>query len=460
MTFILRYGTTSKSLAEWGIENATLTKRNQDVDVLQFTVAVEDVFATPPFAYGVGVQLFRGLTRIYRGTVTDVEVVADAGGESLRVTCQNAWWDLSRIVYQQYRAIQNGTFTGLLSVLTSHVTLGQSVYGHKITINTQIVDVCDYALTRSATLLAAPTITELVVPPLQEARDISCAEAIRRMLAYVPDAVVWFDYSPTIPLMYIERRPGLDEVVIDIAAGTVVGGLPSLRARDDLVPAGVRFTYITQERDPADPDGPLMPRYTFDDAGTPDAAGSIFATIELSLQGGDNPEPVPTGLASQYYAALSTKHWEGQLTLRERECSGLVTVGNVLNLSNGRADWATMDALVQEVSEDLLTGETQVVLGPPEHLGPQDFVALMDRFRLNRPTSDFPESQHNGDAGFGDVPANPEVETPESNPKAGIGGGGPPGASTSAAGLYSTVDLDVCDGGSPKTVRVLGAVIS
>lgn len=456
MTFVLRLGSTSRTLAEWGIVSAALTKRNQDADELQFTIGVQSIFADTPFAYGGVVQLFRGNgARIFRGTVNTVRAsgAGEGGEERITVTCLNAWWDLSRIIYQQPRVIRDTDFASLLSLYTSHVTLGQSRYGHIQTTNAEIVEIAQYALLQSAMMYAAPTIDELVIPPIQEARDITCAEAIRRMLAYTPDAICWFDYSPTVPIMWIQRRSAINSVSIDIAAGTVVGGLGSLTSRPDLVPAGVVFNFITQEKDPADPDGPLYPRPTQQVAGAAAGPGVIFATIELSLQGGPTPEPVPALLAESYYAALSTLHWEGTITLQERVCTGLLKVGDRLNLTNGKTAWATMGAVVQQVTEDLIAGTTEATLGPPEHLGPQDFVALMERWRLNRPTSDFPGSQHNGDQGFGDVPPNPDVEDPSGNEWAGKGGGSAPGGSTA---LGPTVDIPGCEDGNPVTFRVQG----
>lgn len=92
-------------------------------------------------------------------------------------------------------------------------------------------------------------------------------------------------------------------------------------------------------------------------------------------------EPVPTGLAAQLYSAVSVLHWKGTITFVEREVTGLVKVGQVLNLSNGRAEWATMNALVQSVTYDLDAGRTEVTIGPAPFLEHGD---LIDLLRVNR----------------------------------------------------------------------------
>ena len=95
----------------------------------------------------------------------------------------------------------------------------------------------------------------------------------------------------------------------------------------------------------------------------------------------DAAEEVPAGLAAALYEALSFQHWQGEVGFVEAEVSGLCHPGNTLRLTGGLAAWATMDAMVQQVIEDIDTGSTRIVFGPPEHLGPQDLIAQL---RANR----------------------------------------------------------------------------
>lgn len=92
-------------------------------------------------------------------------------------------------------------------------------------------------------------------------------------------------------------------------------------------------------------------------------------------------EFLPVGLAEQIYAMHATLHWQGRITIVEQECSQRAGLGKVINLANGAAAWATMDALVQTVEEDFAAGTTTLTVGPPGQLGEQDIVELM---RVNR----------------------------------------------------------------------------
>jgi hypothetical protein len=92
-------------------------------------------------------------------------------------------------------------------------------------------------------------------------------------------------------------------------------------------------------------------------------------------------EPIPFGLARRIFAIESIPQYQGTYTLVESEISGAIGVGNVLNISGGRAEWATMNAQVQRVSYDFTTGKTTISFGPAMHLGAGD---LIERLRAQR----------------------------------------------------------------------------
>jgi len=100
---------------------------------------------------------------------------------------------------------------------------------------------------------------------------------------------------------------------------------------------------------------------------------------------GEDPT-VFVGLATNIYNDLNTLSWDGQVQLVEEECTGAIRLGNVLNLTAGNAAWASMNATVQAVSEDLDAGTTSVSLGVNKHLSAGQLVDLL---RINRTRSAF-----------------------------------------------------------------------
>jgi len=98
-------------------------------------------------------------------------------------------------------------------------------------------------------------------------------------------------------------------------------------------------------------------------------------------------EAVPAGLAQNFYEALNALHYEGSFAMVEEEISRVVGLGNTLNLSGGRAEWATMAAQVQSVNWTAGTGSTTVNFGPPEHLAPQDVLEFIRGLRRGDPST-------------------------------------------------------------------------
>jgi hypothetical protein len=92
-------------------------------------------------------------------------------------------------------------------------------------------------------------------------------------------------------------------------------------------------------------------------------------------------EPVPEGLAAAIHAATGVLQYDGALELTELECSGAGAPGLLLNLTGGRADWATMAAQIQRVEENIDLGQTKIVVGPAKHLGQTEITAWL---RANR----------------------------------------------------------------------------
>jgi len=98
----------------------------------------------------------------------------------------------------------------------------------------------------------------------------------------------------------------------------------------------------------------------------------------------ESGESAPAGLAAALFAAWGQLYYDGTFKITEEECSGTVSPGNILHLTGGRAGWATMVAIVQDVTEDVDKGETTITFGPPKHLGPEDLVTLLRGFRTRK----------------------------------------------------------------------------
>ncbi len=433
---------TPQSLGDLGVTFARMNFRSLAPDELVFGIERTDVLADPIFADADILTLRKDRVIWFIGRVTKLPAQGSGKSEADEYTVSGPWWYLENIVYQQARAIANGSFTGFNSVNTSHVILQQDANSNKITTGAQITAVVTYATTQGAPI-AAGSIPVFVSAPLDEVRDLTCAECIKHSLAWSPDAVSWFDYSSGVPILNIAARAFLSSISKDVTAGNLIDTF-SITPRGDLVPNGVVLVY---EKTKTDANGVAYTDTSTDFVGPLSGIGVIVATIQLTGNGTDTPEPDPIGLAAALYASLVTLQYDGDLVTKEVDCAGDLRPGKVLNLTNGRTVWASMNALIQTVSEDLLHGVTTATFGPPSHLSPQDFVNML---LFNRKTglpqkSDLPQTKN-------------ALNGSDPNTLAGKDPDATKAASGAGANLPSTT-MDGCEGGTPKTAMVYGKVL-
>jgi hypothetical protein len=445
VTWALTIGGSSYLLESLNVVGLTITRRNLATSEMRIACEVESIYAEPIMSYGVAVRLYRNGVCWFAGTVTDTPASGEPGSERQEYVISDSWWKLERVIYQQPYVFRSADFTKFLGGYTSHVVLGNDAWGNKLTASAVISAITTFAGVASATLVSSPT-----SPVLMEARDISCAEAIKRILSMTPDCVGYMDYSTGVGVLYIKKRAVLDAVsyALDNSdQNKKLTGIASLTPRNDLLVAGVVIVFLTTE---TDADGATWLQEERQTAGTTSGEGVVFATIDLSAQGTEQPETAPAGLASAFYASSNVLQWQGSLALKELECTRAIYLGSYVNLTGGRSAWASMNAVVQTTTEDIMNGLTNIELGPPEHLGLADFVDLMSPFRNLPNPSPYPSNQNNGTEGVpvvdGGVGSDPDLP-PVPNPDAGTPA--PPG-------VFSYMDIEYCRDGVSRIARVVG----
>ena len=122
---------------------------------------------------------------------------------------------------------------------------------------------------------------------------------------------------------------------------------------------------------------------------------------------------VPGDLAASLLASYGPAQYEGMISTVESECGQAARCGDVVNITGGLAEWATMKAQVQAVEWHLDSGSTRLTLGAAEHLAPQDFVELMGVSRV-APASDIGKQAQGVVGTTGSQVTQPIMVNPES----------------------------------------------
>lgn len=418
-----------QSLTGWGITRAKLLLISFAIDTFSFDITVKDMFTDPLFAYKDTVNVYNDGVRVFSGQITTLPIQGDVSGETQSYVASGPWWILARIVFQTPRTVYEGLSLLPVTVNSSRVLVFGTIDSNRN--NGQMIgDAIAYAVKYFTVPLQMGTTSLDTPPPLLEVKDVTCADVIVYCAKWTPDSVGWFDYSTTPPTFNCKRRTELIAVTIDpLNASTSLVNKLSIKPRPDLQIPGVVFTF-EQTVIVANVQKVALQSQT---AGDITALDAIYHTFTLQNATGATPETPPVGLATAFFAATSGLLYEGQITLTEPDCTFILRTGNSMIFpTNCPARYQDMDALIQQVNYELVTGITTVTFGPPQQLGPQDFAAFLAASRAPTPGSNLAISGST-DGGNGNV-TTPPAPNPFPNSTPTPGGGAP------------TISLELCDG--------------
>lgn len=221
-----------QSLADWGLNDLTRELINQQPDSVTFRAEGRASDADPLFAFGSTVQIFRDGVVWFTGRVVQVPARASAAAEDQLYRLAGPWWYLENLVFQQTWQSTDGVDSTLIPINKSRIILTQKADGTKLNTGQAIQEVLTYA-TSLGVPITLGEITPNAFAPYSEVLDASCAEVIRTLLRWTPDAVATFDYTTApYPTLSIFRRA--DAIAVTLPAyGSPVSEL-ELTPRYDL----------------------------------------------------------------------------------------------------------------------------------------------------------------------------------------------------------------------------------
>lgn len=110
-------------------------------------------------------------------------------------------------------------------------------------------------------------------------------------------------------------------------------------------------------------------------------ATNCLSKTYKTTQAVNSGESVPEGVAAAFYAEWSGLHCEGSFVIDRAECPCSYSIGQKLNITGGRSEWASMAAMICRVTERFDDGSTTVEFGPIRTI---DVDTLVSLFRATR----------------------------------------------------------------------------
>lgn len=375
ITWKLQGGTVSSATSLAALKLSGLVRRRVSLDRDEVTFrSSANIDSTALFAYADVVTLTAddGVSPVIKFVGQCIEVPRRGAGraESTSYKIAGTWYYLEQLIFQQnWPTAASSTSRRALIVAGLSPSAGTRQ-------NTKafVQDVLDWVIGSGTGAVLQYTAASLPTGfnvPFTRLDCPTAAEALQHINKWQPDGASSIDYSTTPPTYNYKRRSAATTRTYALTDFTSI----DLNPRYELQLDRIVIQYATTGSG-----GSIDLAQEVDPGGT---TGREFGCAVFVID--NNFLPLASGLAAAYRAGLSTLQYSGTLVITERECSQDVNPGDVINITGGLTEWATMAAQVQEVVEDIDAGVTTITVGPPAHLQFDDFIEIV---RIARNQSD------------------------------------------------------------------------
>ena len=234
-TWTLENSGVEKSLAAWGLDDLDLTRVSWSDDTLNLLAngRLVDAAYLFPIKSEIIVRRYDDAvaTIWFRGSVRRVQLAGSGPAESQQYAIVGPWWYLKERTFNQVFYTYKGSGdpadpANYNPQYLARIFLNQSVnlYGAAIgflTTGEQLTEILNWVRKPYVDAGTTPpfqigNIGIAVNAPVDEVKNITSAEAARKMFRWSPDSVAWFDYATTPPTFHCQPRAALTAKTIDL----------------------------------------------------------------------------------------------------------------------------------------------------------------------------------------------------------------------------------------------------
>ena len=232
----LKIATQEFPLEDLKVIKCILRRKNLSADDL--VLEKNDAPAIDSLQYETPIELWQDGTCRFAGQIEKIRHKGSYTSSTKEIIAQNAFAEFEKIIFQQKSFVY---CNNILSVRDrSKVVLGQAFDGTKLSVSEQAKQIINYAISKSVRCEIG-TIDIDCEMLFDECIDITCADALKRILKWSPACCLFFDYSTTIPTINILKRTSLEDSSIDVECGLVKSF--NANKRDDLAVSSVAIKY-------------------------------------------------------------------------------------------------------------------------------------------------------------------------------------------------------------------------
>jgi len=189
-----------------------------------------------PIELGQVVNVYRDSVRVFKGIVTTKRLRdTSTGGVQVDYTVSGPWWWLEQTPLTGNAVDQSGGTKERISLALSTGNLKTHI---ETVINRSITLGCDVSLGSIDNCFDIPQIT---------LKQMSCSEALAELVRWIPDSMVWIDYTASTPSVNVTRRSTAEIETLTIGKSPCFS--VDVNPRYDLETEQVVLTYVNRGSD-------------------------------------------------------------------------------------------------------------------------------------------------------------------------------------------------------------------
>lgn len=291
----IKVGSTEKSFADWGLSLPTRELRSHATSILKLTHAVPGADTDYIFALGATATVYKGRTLSggtysggtiwFYGMFVDPRDSEQAESAQHDYELRDSWHWMERLTFRQQW--YNG-YVGSGTVFLSKLILFVDINGSPMTAQEVLTEILNYAIS-SGVPLQIGTLDPNINAPFQAAAQLTCADALMRVLRCAPDCVTFFDYSTTPPTFHVRRISTMSAVAIGLSDEKLTK-LDLTPLYTTQVPAVILEYDVTGTIDGSTYYNPAFDKWPLTATGT--ELGALVANIDLKGVTGNNVQQI------------------------------------------------------------------------------------------------------------------------------------------------------------------------
>lgn len=351
MNWSIKISEETFNLSDIGATSCVLTLKSLACDELHISIPKQN-FAS----INQHVELFLDDSRKFAGSCCDVSASITGSREIFTYTFKNAWLDLQEMPFLQEWLCVNMSDTEFrpFNLLKSKNLFGLNYDGERVNSASHIAEIINYA-SKNGISISLGDCEASTQFPSYESRDLTCEQALLKILKWSPDIISYFDYTQNPPALNLKKRSQLPE------KNPPIGKIKSLNYAPcrDLQVENVNIIYERTHTI----DGETYSSFesdTYPSSGNANLKNCLSFTVELS---GKKSNTLIQKIEAEKIEIDSPDWWKNKAPFLNEYEGCIISVDNVKRVSSLPRELISgtvMEWMLKSVERDIITADVSI----------------------------------------------------------------------------------------------------